>query len=317
MVRTLLADLRHGRGLRHRPVALRPSEQRPVAATLEAGGASLDIAGRHVPCSLIPLVVGVVLDDDGERVLAAGRGRLRITDAHAGGPPLATIDLRITGELPLGDRRLVLFGVAGSEVHCAPALRRHWRHALAWRHTHAGARRPGNLQMSFRDVKALNGYYMWPRPVFLVTVRHADRGNIFPMDLVGDVVGGSFLMALRSTSHSVELMRESRRVVVASIPAAYREHAYALGVHHRKKDIDWGALPFAVRPSAAFGFPVPTAALRVRELEVREVHVVGSHTFFVTTPIADDGGRDEPQLCHVSDMYAEWRARRGRPFEAA
>ena len=168
--------------------------------------------------------------------------------------------------------------------------------------------------MSYRDLRSLNAYYVWPRPVFLVSVRHENNSNLFPMDLVGAVGPSVFLMALRRTSPSVELMCRSRRVVVSSAPAMYKEFAYALGAHHRQASIDWAALPFEVRPSEHFQLLHPNAALRVRELEITDFHEVGSHMFFMTRVVQDETKEDTRQFCHVSDMYATWRDLQGRGF---
>ena len=314
-MKRLLRLLASGRSLRHRPVALRADEQRPVRARLTSGRGTVDVTPRLFPVSLIPFVVG--LHSPGDLEIGAGASvELRMED-EATGTPLGGLRLRAERVLAAPGGEVLLLRPTHARVRCVPALDRRWRHLLAWRQARMNARNPAAFAMSFPDLRALNVFYMMPRPVFLVTAAHGDAGNLFPMDLVGPAEPGSFLLALRRTSASVETMRASGRIVVSGMPAALKEAVYALGNQHRAGSIDWTRLPVAVERSPAFGLPVPADALRVRELEVRAVIEVGSHAFFDTRVAADTHRGDAPQLCHVSDMYARWREARGRPFTGA
>jgi flavin reductase (DIM6/NTAB) family NADH-FMN oxidoreductase RutF len=154
---------------------------------------------------------------------------------------------------------------------------------------------------------------MWPRRVFLVGVAHGERTNLFPMDLVGRVDPDHFLLALRATSPAIELMESSRVIAMSGAPADRLGAIYALGAHHRKPSVDTSALPFSVRRSPLHGLPMLTEGF-TRELTVRQVHRVGSHVLFVCRVDAEQGTTPR-QLGHVSEMYAEWLARRGQAVE--
>jgi flavin reductase (DIM6/NTAB) family NADH-FMN oxidoreductase RutF len=188
---------------------------------------------------------------------------------------------------------------------------------LARRQARLTARRPGAVAMDFADLKALNVFYMMPRPVYLVTVIDEGGDNLFPMDLVGPLGDELFLLALRRTSPSIAPMREGRRIVLSGMPARLKEAVYRLGAHHKEAGIDWRALELATRPSPLFGWPVPADALDGRELEVLQSEAIGSHVLFVTRVAGQARFGDEPQLCHVSDMYARWRSAQCRPFADA
>jgi flavin reductase (DIM6/NTAB) family NADH-FMN oxidoreductase RutF len=191
---------------------------------------------------------------------------------------------------------------------------RAWRHFLAWRHTRAGARIPHTLEMSYPDLRALNVFYVLPRPVFLASVASGERSYLFPMDLVAQVAADRCLLALRRTSLSVETICADRRVVVSGVPARRKEIAYRLGAHHKQLSIDWTMLPFGVVPSDEFGIPRPVDSTIVRELQIEQFHEIGSHMLFISRIVSQRVSSDVPQLCHVSDMYARWRERHGRPF---
>lgn len=169
--------------------------------------------------------------------------------------------------------------------------------------------------MSASDLRCLNAYYIAARPVYLMSVAHDDRANVFPMDLVGRVSSGDFLLALRATSPAIELMEASGRIAMSGAPASQLQAVYALGAHHHKATIDLTALPFRVRQSELFGLTVLDEPGLVRELSVRAVHGVGSHVVFVTR-VERESGRTDAQLAHVSSMYAEWLARHGRSLRA-
>jgi flavin reductase (DIM6/NTAB) family NADH-FMN oxidoreductase RutF len=316
-MRRLLRLLYSGRSLRHRAVALREGAQRPVRAVLVGPGGERDVTGCVVPVSLNPFLLGIHAPPGEAAAAPAGlRVTLRMEEVVSGkllGRLLLRAEHSLSGAL--GDTQL--FRPLASRVDCEAAVARWWKYLLAWRQVRAQAGVPHAFAMSFADLRALNVFYMMPRPVHLVSVVHQERSNLFPMDLVGPVGQDTFVLALRATSPSIELMRASGRIVFSGAPAALKEVVFRLGAHHKARSIDWDGLPIAVRPSPHFGIPVPQAALRVRELEVAASHDIGSHVFFVTTVAADTRLADEPQLAHVSDMYARWAAAAGRPFDDA
>jgi flavin reductase (DIM6/NTAB) family NADH-FMN oxidoreductase RutF len=168
--------------------------------------------------------------------------------------------------------------------------------------------------MSASDLVCLNAYYIDQRPVFLVSVAHEGSNNFFPMDLIGRVSSGEFMLALRATSPAIDLMEKSRRLALSSAPAEHTHAIYALGAHHRRKSVDLSILPFRTWPSPEFGLPVIADAERVIELAIQKTHRMGSHVLFVST-VMHDSGRARTQLAHVSGMYAEWRDRHHRPFQ--
>jgi len=55
-----------------------------------------------------------------------------------------------------------------------------------------------------------------------------------------------------------------------------------------------------------FGLPVPDAALKIREVRVREFHEVGSHVLFVTSIERETNpGNEGPQLFHSFSPWSE------------
>lgn len=312
-MKRLISALLFGQSLRHCPVALRPSEQRPVRAIAVGGGAEQDVTANLFPMSLSPLILGLARD----RHEAEPTATIRMEDI-ASCHVLGSIAVSAAGSIDHAGARIELLRPTASSVRCMGPGSLAWKYLLAWRQARRNARNPHAFKMSFADLRALNVFYMMPRPVYLISTVHEDASNIFPMDLVGPLGGDGFLLALRQTSPAVELMRGSGRIVAAGAPAALKPAVYALGAHHAKRSIDWRALPFAAEPSPEFKIPTLRGALGLRELRVIATKPVDSHMVFVTSVATEAAAAaDAPQLCHVSDMYAHWRAREGRPFTAA
>jgi flavin reductase (DIM6/NTAB) family NADH-FMN oxidoreductase RutF len=308
-MKKLLLPLLLGQSLRHRPIALRRGERHPVRAIASGQAWERDVTAQLFPMSLNPLILGLAGESTAPR-------SIRMEDP-ASGKRLGTIVTAPHGQIDHPGGRLALLRPTICSVSCVPEHLLMWRYALAWRQARRSLRDPNAFHMSFADLRALNVFYMLPRPVYLISVVHEDASNIFPMDLVGPLGDDLFVLALRRTSPSVELMRQSGQIVAAGAPASMKREVYSLGIHHKRSSVDWNALPLSVQPSPLFGIPTPSQGLGVRELEIVHSEPIGSHMLFVTSVARKSGDVDEPQLAHVSDMYARWSARHGRPFDNA
>jgi hypothetical protein len=226
---------------------------------------------------------------------------------------IGEIDLVSVDELTISSGVLRLFRSTGCRNLTATFAVRCWRYVLAWIHARRSAGRGDALRMGAADLRCLNVDYMIPRPVFLVGVAHEDRANLFPMDLVGRVGSGDYLLALRATSPAIELMEASRVIAMSAAPAEHLTNVYALGAHHRLPTVDTSALPFEVHPGGPCGTPILSNGF-TRALTVLNVHRVGSHVLFVCR-VDSESGRTPRQLAHVSLMYVEWLARHGRTLD--
>jgi flavin reductase (DIM6/NTAB) family NADH-FMN oxidoreductase RutF len=310
-LKTAWSLLRNGRGLRHSPVVA-PAES-GVRVLLHGTGAAapLDVSADHVPVSLRPLVLGMRLD-----AAPAASSRLTLSFHDAGdGAEFGRLDAEATGSLPMSRGALWLLKPVRCRNRCAPAPARWAQYAFAWRHARLAPARGDRLAMTAGDLRSLNLYYAVRRPVYLVGVASEGRTNLFPMDLVGRLSSGEFLLALRATSPAIELMERSGVIALSIAPADQLQAVYALGAHHKRETVDVGALPFPVQPSPRFGLPSLAGRLAY-ELAVEQVHRIGSHVLFVTRIEAHDDLRDN-QLAHVSTWYVDWAARRGRQIVAA
>ena len=315
-MRRLLRLIRHGRSLAHWPIAF-PNAAVGVRVHLrDRHDAPVDITDAHVPISLRPLVIGVEFGATSHDRVAGrhGTGLSLVWSDASTGIQLADVRLRSIGSIPTRGRELELFETGECRNRCAPRSVRWWRYALAWRHALDAPRRGDRLCMSASDLRALNAYYIVPRPVYAVSVSHAGRTNMFPMDLVGTLPSGMFSLALRTTSPAIELIERSRRVVMSGAPSHLLSDIYALGRHHRESAIDVDTLPFQISQSPCSGLPVIANASIIRELIVAAIHRIGSHTVFVCD-IDEESGEPQDMIAHTSAMFVEWLRRRGRTVE--
>ena len=105
-------------------------------------------------------------------------------------------------------------------------------------------------------------------------------------------------------------------MALASAPFTYKDIAYELGKHHKEASIDFARLPFATESSPLFGLPVAGAALKVREVEVREFHDVGSHMLLITSIVGEavpERAVPVPQMFHAFSSYRQYLAMNAEP----
>jgi flavin reductase (DIM6/NTAB) family NADH-FMN oxidoreductase RutF len=121
----------------------------------------------------------------------------------------------------------------------------------------------------------------------MVTVRYGHGSDYFPVDWTAAISSGHFVLALRSTTPAIRLIRNSRRMAVSAVPATFTT-----------------ARPFDTVTSMEFALPVPRDALLVREVEINATHTVHTHTLFVTDVVRVSCSTDDDALCHIAGAYA-------------
>jgi flavin reductase (DIM6/NTAB) family NADH-FMN oxidoreductase RutF len=135
--------------------------------------------------------------------------------------------------------------------------------------------------MTLVEQRAAMVTFIRPHPLALVSITGEAGGNIFPMNLMGELGHHYFAFALKDSRLAAHLVRRAGRIALSSVPLPQSSVAHQLAINHTKQSIDWNQLPFAVKMSTVFNIPVPVFAMRVREMEIEKVLPIGSHTFFV------------------------------------
>jgi flavin reductase (DIM6/NTAB) family NADH-FMN oxidoreductase RutF len=280
--------------------------QSEVRVWLRGLGTPLDVTDTNVIVAARPFTVGIGL----ERIPDAAtieRAHLfmNFSDHSGDNRWLGEIRLSYAETIRIGDRALCLFRGSRSTNRCLPR-------SVVWRRYLDFARRqrrvakgptPPETRMIIRELFALSTFYICPRPVVLVSVVDGNAGNIFPMDLIGPIGGQHFTLALHATSTAVSLMERSRRVALSGVPVEQISIAYALGQNHKKTDFCWNQISFNLTTSPAFGLPIPEFALSVKEMEIEEVRVMGSHKLFICRTEVNHLRSHGLQLSFVQGFY--------------
>jgi hypothetical protein len=309
-----LSMLWRGAGLRQLLVALSDRSEPLVRLELRAlPGETRDVTALHALVSLKPLIIAIRIGGNAERADALSRCVLVVRDV-ASGSELGTIDLAVSGSIPLTAGVLTLFRTTACRNATAPAPRRWWRYVLAWVHARRAESRGDTLCMTAADLRCLDVYSMAPRRVYLLGAAHAGRSYLVAVDLASALDTGEHVVVLPATSLAVQSIEGSRVLTMSAAPAEHSEEVHALDAHHREQAIDLAALPFAVGRSDLHGLPVLTGE-HTLELSVVDSRRIGLHVAFICR-LDDEQGSTRRQMAYVSGMYAEWLARQGRPLDA-
>jgi flavin reductase (DIM6/NTAB) family NADH-FMN oxidoreductase RutF len=157
--------------------------------------------------------------------------------------------------------------------------------------------------------------FICPRPICLASTTESSVGNMFPMNVMGQLDDGYFGFGLKDARSPSNLVDRTRRIALSTIPMQQGDLGYKLGPNHSKKNgIDWNDLPFATRQSPEFGIPIPAFAFRVREMEVEVARKLGSHIFFVGRVVRDERFSEGTEWCVIHGHYQVWRLK-SRPSE--
>jgi hypothetical protein len=166
---------------------------------------------------------------------------------------------------------------------------------------------PPDIRMNLREERAACVTFIKPHPLYLGSLGDRTCGNIFPMNLMGDLGGGYLGFALRELRLAAHLVERSGRLAISAVPLSWCSLPFQLAGNHKKESIDWSQLPFETRESASFRIPVPGFATRVRELRIENIHKLGSHRFFIARAVTDETRAGGLEACVVHGFYQFWR----------
>jgi hypothetical protein len=215
---------------------------------------------------------------------------------------LGEIQLACDTTISVDGHHFMLFRVRDSTNYCLPRIRLWAHYAL---HAYSQWRRddPPDIRMTLLEQKAASVTFIRPHPLCLVSVGDLADGNIFPMNLMGDLGDGYFGFALREQRLAGHLVERAGRIALSAIPISKCSVPFRLVDNHKKTSIDWSVLPFETKLSGKFGIPVPSFAVRVREMQVERVHPIGSHRFFIARVVSDETHSSDPQACVIHGFY--------------
>lgn len=290
--------------------------QAEISVWLHGMGSPLDVTRRHSMACTDPFTVCIAFDEGrGPGEKEPSRLSLKFCERDGQKRVLGEIilDPKSATAIPASGIELILFEARSARNYCLPKIHifaHYLRHRyLLWRKVDIAG-----IKMTFLERRAVMVMFIRPHPVVLLSLSGEAGGNIFPMNIMGDLDNGYFAFALKDSRLAAHLVERAGRVALSSVPLSQTALAYQLGANHRKNAIDWDKLPFATKKSAAFQIPVPVFAQRVREMEIEAVRKLGSHTFFVARIVHDESFEGSVGLCIVHGFYQAWRLK-GRRAE--
>jgi flavin reductase (DIM6/NTAB) family NADH-FMN oxidoreductase RutF len=282
-----------------------------VSVWLQAGDSSWDVTARHTTACTSPLILCAAVDEKWKVAEdSLRRAVLQYRDC-AQGKVLGEIRLLLNDIILLGAHRFALFKVRGSSNHCLPRIRL-WAHYLRNAHAQLGRNDPPDIRMSPIEQRAAIVTFIRAHPLFLVSVGDRAKGNIFTMNLAGDLGNGYVGFALRNQRIVADLVERARRVAISGLPIQHCPLAFQLAANYKVESIDWAALPFGTVTSTGLGIPVPDFAAGVREVEIVKVERVGGHRFFIARIIHEVRAATGLRACVVHGFYQFWRTKGDR-----
>jgi hypothetical protein len=286
-----------------------PDPQTEITVWLHGAGEPIDVTHRHSMVCAAPLTICVGFGA-GELPNEDDLSRMRLKLCRRDGEKqiLGEVRLKPKSTISKDKANFILFEPRNSKNFCLSRARLCIHYLL---HAYRQRRRDNTngIRMTFLERRATMVMFIRPHPVVLVSVGGKDDGNIFPMNLFGDLGGGYFGFALRTERVAGGLVENAGRIALSSIPLSQGSIAYQLAHNHTKRSIDWSQLPFSTKFSSAFDIPVPDFALRIRELEIEEVYAIGSHRFFLARTNRDEVLSEAPAFSAIHGFYQSWRLR--------
>jgi hypothetical protein len=285
--------------------------QDEIGVWLCGRGVRRDVTNEHSTACSDPFVLCIRLEEGED----AGSDKLWLEYVERRGEKkvLGKIGLRIAGGVEPVGNGLHFFEARSTQNWCLPRLQRGAHHLL---HAYKAMRRPEtpDIKMTLLEERAAIVTFIRPHPIGIGSVEDAAGGNIFILNLMGELGEGRFGFGLKDSRWPAHLVERTKRMALSNVPAQEGKAAFALTATHMVEKVDWEKLPFALRRSTQFGIRVPEFALRVRELEVESVREMGSHTFFVTRVLSDEQWAEGDTLHALHGFYQAWRLR-GREEE--
>lgn len=286
-----------------------PQPQVEVSVWLLGFGPPRDVTRCHGPASTVPCTFWIAFDE-GEipSEKQCKHMSLEFRENSKQRKLLGKLGMKCTHRFPAGASAILVFEPSNPVTYCHPKPRL-YAHILLqrWRQRHSQSK----IKLSPMEQRAMSVLFTCPRPISLVSVAHAGRANMFPLNVMSDVNEQHFAFALTAAKIPAQFLSSARRFALSATPIEQAPVAFALAINHNTASIDFNDLPFPTTLSQKLRLPVPVFSLRVREMEIESVNSVGSHSLFVARIISDERRTNGSEFSVIHGFYQAWRLRHG------
>ena len=272
--------------------------------TLEGLGEPIEVTRNHVVVELLPLLVAMYFPGHGHlAALRQAQLRLCITEVQPAERCLGYVSLQADSVLALPEGEIGLFRTTHVSNFCLSPVRltlHYWHERLKL----LVDRDPRNVfKMPPLDLFCLWMLYCIPKPLGFVSYQEDRQANLFPVDYLGCIASGHYLVSISTARPFIPLIKKSRKLAISTLPLDQSEMIKPLSRHHRVASVDWNEVPLSVTPSKQYGIPTPSNAITVREVEVEQVYDLPAHTLFVTKTTHLEQRHAGLHVCLIQRIY--------------
>src|SRR5271168_1640659 len=209
--------------------------QTEVTVWLHGMGPPIDVTHRHTMACAAPLTICISFDE-GQKPSDKDLRHLTLKFCERNGQrrALGEIGLRLTTVILEVGLTLILFEARSSTNYCLPSISL-CAHYLFHAYSRLRKSDTSGMKMSFLERRAAMVMFIRPHPVSLVSLADEAGGNIFPMNLMGDLGNGYFAFALKDSRRAAHLVERTGRIALSSLPLSQAPLAYQLAVNHTKE----------------------------------------------------------------------------------
>jgi hypothetical protein len=174
------------------------------------------------------------------------------------------------------------------------------------------SKKKDNVFLNAELLLQVQAAYAIPRNISLVTVGKEGLYNLFPTDLHGALGEHYYLDSLRKGGMALEQVMQTGSMLISEIAPSEYKKAYQLGKNHMRPLTSKEHFPFSDQYSPLFSLPVPTGAVRTRELELVNTIPAGIHQLLLFRVCNNQQVRQTAHsLTHIHSVYATWRKKQG------
>lgn len=130
--------------------------------------------------------------------------------------------------------------------------------------------------------KIYGALYSYPRRVIIASFKDYSHYNIFPMDFqCYNEENKVYILGLRTTNITLAKIINSQKIVISDTENASLENIYYLGRLHSSQPPPISTLPFSVKESESFRFPIPDFSSSYKEVNIIGNYQFGTHTMLI------------------------------------
>ncbi|MEP7167876.1 MAG: hypothetical protein ABI855_00750 [Bacteroidota bacterium] len=156
-----------------------------------------------------------------------------------------------------------------------------------------------NFIVPAKTLFSLFAFCIKPRPVYVACIGNLQNGDVFPIDITGNISEEYYFFSVRKSSPAVKKIIELKKVTLCLVPFNNKNEVYSLGKHHKNGKLNFDSVSFSVITSNEFKIPVPGFVINVNELKIVDYFDCGVHTVFYSQSEKFSKYSNETPLAHT------------------